>query len=345
MSKVRDGRKGDYINVTCGNKTGRLYLEKFAKSAKCKARIVDKCIYAEGKDYTPGEFESLGGKGRAKSWKKSIRHQGKPLSEYIKANLIWVQGNVEEMVTLSPVAKQPDHTGRTDTSIEPSSADDTGGSSTTHGGVNMDEIFQGLEQTLMAAVETMVKQACEQMKLLLLEEIAKIQTQVNKLQEQVTQIRSEKATPIPILPEPSSLNESTMGNNPISVQIDSLTAAVNNQQRAMEQQARLLRRQNAVLVGLEETNERELTRKGPMEKTETESGNGNGKRKRKRKTETENGNGKLVMKWKRLHVVSCNNARASYSMHYIALASSVYSLDRTARQDSLKLQPFPCRTS
>ena len=75
----------------------------------------------------------------------------------------------------------------------------------------------------------------------------------------------------------------------------------------------------------------------------------NGKRKRKRKTETEteteNGNGKLVMKWKRLHVVSCNNARASYSMHYIALASSVYSLDRTARQDSLKLQPFPCRTS
>ena len=84
---------------------------------------------------------------------------------------------------------------------------------------------------------------------------------------------------------------------------------------------------------------------GPMEKTETESGNGNGKRKRKRKTETENGNGKLVMKWKRLHVVSCNNARASYSMLYIALASSVYSLDRTARQDSLKLQPFPCRTS
>ena len=272
LSKVRDGRKGDYINVTCGNKTGRLYLEKFAKSAKCKARIVDKCIYAEGKDYTPGEFESLGGKGRAKSWKKSIRHQGKPLSEYIKANLIWVQGNVEEMVTLSPVAKQPDHTGRTNTSIEPSSADDTGGSSTTHGGVNIDEIYQGLEQMLMAAVETMVKQACEQMKLLLLEEIAKIQTQVNKLQEQVTQIRSEKATPIPILPEPSSLNESTMGNNPISVQIDSLTAAVNNQQRAMEQQAKLLRRQNAVLVGLEETNERELTRKRVIDVIKTKMG-------------------------------------------------------------------------
>ena len=92
---------------------------------------------------------------------------------------------------------------------------------------------------------------------------------------------------------------------------------------------------------------RSTNAKGPMEKTETESGNGNGKRKRKRKqkTETENGNGKLVMKWKRLHVVSCNNARASYSMLYIALASSVYSLDRTARQDSLKLQPFPCRTS
>jgi len=37
-------------------------------------------------------------------------------------------------------------------------------------------------------------------------------------------------------------------NNTINVQIDSLTAALNNQQRVMEQQARLLRRQNAVLI-------------------------------------------------------------------------------------------------
>ncbi len=78
-------QKGEYINVTCGNKTGRLYLGKLAKS---KPRAMDKCIHAEGKFYTPGEFEVLGGRGRAKSWKKSIRHQGKPLADYVEANLI-----------------------------------------------------------------------------------------------------------------------------------------------------------------------------------------------------------------------------------------------------------------
>jgi len=54
---------------------------------------------------------------------------------------------------------------------------------------NMDEILQGFEQTLMVAVETMVKQACEQMKHLLMEEIAKLQMQVQQLQEQASQIR------------------------------------------------------------------------------------------------------------------------------------------------------------
>ncbi len=159
----------------------------------------------------------------------------------------------------SPSVKQPEEAG-VSTSPEAVPSQNTKGICTTNGIANMDEIFQGLEQTLMAAVETMVKQACEQMKFLLLEEIAKVQVQVQKLQEQVSQIRNKPARPNAIQPSPNVPTMPTIGDNAINVQIDTLTAAVNNQQRVMEQQARLIRRQNAVLVGLEENNENENTK-------------------------------------------------------------------------------------
>ena len=50
--------------------------------------------------YTPGKFGSLGGRGRANSWKKSIKHQGKYLAAYIQPN--GMQGSVEESVTPTP---------------------------------------------------------------------------------------------------------------------------------------------------------------------------------------------------------------------------------------------------
>uniref|UniRef100_A0AAY4AP76 Nuclear body protein SP140-like protein n=1 Tax=Denticeps clupeoides TaxID=299321 RepID=A0AAY4AP76_9TELE len=60
-----------HLCVTCGDKEGTLCREKFAKGAKC--------ILAEGRWFTPTEFEEFGGRKSSKNWKTSIRFKGKML--------------------------------------------------------------------------------------------------------------------------------------------------------------------------------------------------------------------------------------------------------------------------
>ena len=68
---------GAFIKVTCGNYSGNLYLAKLDESKKTQS----KCVFLNGTWYTPSEVESLAGK-RARKWKRSLHHLGKPLSEY-----------------------------------------------------------------------------------------------------------------------------------------------------------------------------------------------------------------------------------------------------------------------
>ena len=68
---------GWFINVTCGAVSGQLYLDRLGESKQSLA----KCILVGGTWYTPPEFESLGGK-KAKKWKQSLQHSGKPLGDY-----------------------------------------------------------------------------------------------------------------------------------------------------------------------------------------------------------------------------------------------------------------------
>ena len=68
---------GVYINVSCGSASGQLYLDRLGESKQSLA----KCILVGGAWYTPPEFESFGGK-RAKKWKKSLQHLGKPLGDF-----------------------------------------------------------------------------------------------------------------------------------------------------------------------------------------------------------------------------------------------------------------------
>ena len=68
---------GVYINVSCGSASGQLYLDRLSESKQSLA----KCILVGGAWYTPPEFESFGGK-RAKKWKKSLQHLGKPLGDF-----------------------------------------------------------------------------------------------------------------------------------------------------------------------------------------------------------------------------------------------------------------------
>ena len=68
---------GHFISVVCGNLNGQRYVGKLDVSK----RSVGKCVLSSGKWCTPPEFEVLGGK-KARKWKQSLMHLGKPLCDY-----------------------------------------------------------------------------------------------------------------------------------------------------------------------------------------------------------------------------------------------------------------------
>ncbi|XP_060759899.1 uncharacterized protein LOC132870279 [Neoarius graeffei] len=68
-------KKGE-LPVTCGDKKGTLYPDKLARG--------DKCILYQDRWFTPNEFERLGGKGRSKNWKLTVRYKNIPLQKLLK---------------------------------------------------------------------------------------------------------------------------------------------------------------------------------------------------------------------------------------------------------------------
>ena len=79
--------QGAYIIVTCGSLSGNLYLRKLDESNRSQS----KCVVISGKWYSPPEFETLAGK-KAKKWRQSIHHQGKPLSFFLTSGSLGIQG-------------------------------------------------------------------------------------------------------------------------------------------------------------------------------------------------------------------------------------------------------------
>ena len=79
---------GAYITVTCGSLSGNLYLSRFDESNKSQSKFV----VVSGKWYTPSDFEKLAGK-KARKWRQSLHHQGKPLSLYLFSSLPDTQGS------------------------------------------------------------------------------------------------------------------------------------------------------------------------------------------------------------------------------------------------------------
>jgi len=66
--------------ISCGSCKGQLYLDKIQNVSS--KRITSKCILCAGRWYTPVEFEGVGGKGKFKSWRRSIVHDGLPIGDY-----------------------------------------------------------------------------------------------------------------------------------------------------------------------------------------------------------------------------------------------------------------------
>ncbi|XDV13572.1 hypothetical protein PO909_001956 [Leuciscus waleckii] len=68
------------LRVTCGDKDGVLYVEKYNN--------MQMCIFSEDQWFMPNEFEIFGGKERSKKWRNSIFCNGTPLQELIKDGLL-----------------------------------------------------------------------------------------------------------------------------------------------------------------------------------------------------------------------------------------------------------------
>ena len=68
---------GLFIVVSCGSVSGQFYIEKM----NLTKRSLGKCALVGDVWYTPLEFEGLGGK-KAKRWRHSLLHMGKPLADY-----------------------------------------------------------------------------------------------------------------------------------------------------------------------------------------------------------------------------------------------------------------------
>ena len=74
---VLSDSQGLCIAITCGNVSGYLFLSKLEESKKAQG----KCVLVGGKWYTPSDVEALAGK-KARKWKQSLLHLGRPLSEF-----------------------------------------------------------------------------------------------------------------------------------------------------------------------------------------------------------------------------------------------------------------------
>ncbi|XP_073713651.1 nuclear body protein SP140-like protein isoform X2 [Misgurnus anguillicaudatus] len=68
------------LPVTCGDKEGSLFIEKFNNR--------EKCILSEDQWFKPSEFEKFGGKEKSKKWKTTILCCGVPLQNLIEDKFI-----------------------------------------------------------------------------------------------------------------------------------------------------------------------------------------------------------------------------------------------------------------
>ena len=80
---------GVYTSVTCGKISGQLYLDRLAR------KPTGKCVLVGGQWYSPPEVESLGGK-KARKWRQSLLHNGKPLADY---DLTYVEQSVTNVTS------------------------------------------------------------------------------------------------------------------------------------------------------------------------------------------------------------------------------------------------------
>lgn len=70
------------LGVECGENRGSMYMSRLYQGSK------GKCIESNGSWFTPNEFQAMSGRGSAKDWKRSIRHQGRSLKLLLSKDVL-----------------------------------------------------------------------------------------------------------------------------------------------------------------------------------------------------------------------------------------------------------------
>ena len=68
---------GDVLTVQCGNNKADFHVAKFARGSR------GACIQYKDEWLTPNEFQFISGRESCKDWKRSIRHDGRPMKRLV----------------------------------------------------------------------------------------------------------------------------------------------------------------------------------------------------------------------------------------------------------------------
>ena len=232
-----DKDRRNYILVTCGEISGELYTDKFHKGLGSK--VFEKCIKYKEKMVSPQEFESLGGKKTSKQWKRSIKHNSKPLTKWLE------EGSLKELV---PAAALPIlRSQATAATQSPTRQDSTSQGFLQVGAQDEGNSFEIFERKLLSTVESTIRNAIESLKISLEQRIAPLYTQMDLLNKRV-QALEEKS-------DSRQCNNSTQEDHLSTLQseLNVLSKSVSNHQKLLEQNERETRANNIVIVGLKET--------------------------------------------------------------------------------------------
>ena len=232
-----DKDRRNYILVTCGEISGELYTDKFHKGLGRK--VFEKCIKYKEKMVSPQEFESLGGKKTSKQWKRSIKHNSKPLTKWLE------EGSLKELV---PAAALPIlRSQATAATQSPTRQDSTSQGFLQVGAQDEGNSFEIFERKLLSTVESTIRNAIESLKISLEQRIAPLYTQMDLLNKRVRALEEKSVS--------RQCNNSTQEDHLSTLQseLNVLSKSVSNHQKILEQNERETRANNIVIIGLKET--------------------------------------------------------------------------------------------
>lgn len=221
------------MEVKCGTATGKLYINKYKSQGRSP------CVLHSSKWHSLTQFQEIGGRASSRNWKKSISHRGQPLQKFVE----WLNANQP-----NPNSQSLDSPKFENAPATPQLA-----------GTSLDIVLSDMETSIMSNVQTIVSTAVSKIRDYVDQEMAKMAAIVSDLNARLvtteSAIRELKTT------QPSAaateLTTPIVAKRGLEEELVSLRATVSNHQHLLELHQRDERKNNLVVVGLDQMNDDE----------------------------------------------------------------------------------------